>query len=523
MVVRIDREHGDVHRRPTGTRSTLLFNVVVLVSAVVLGSCSSGAEIADAPASTVPTSLTPGTEADEVVDEAPEPTEEPAPSDEPIETESSEVVPILASADFGVGTIVFDDEGFVGLVRGRESESPQILRSADGREWSAVATSATSAGEPNTARLDWVDLWTFEDGLMVGGVDRLGTVAAKTTPFVSTTGTQWVEFDLPESSDPAFFLTSTFGDAFFGLGSRQPLVDDFVRQQTTLPVPDTGICRLTPRLSDGGEIERFEVLDCAGDSVGVLDPSTVVAELDPNEVMACAERIEDIQLNVGVELARLEPTGNLVSLEFLLPTNFVDLTDGGTAAIDLGSFGTASPGPCSEVVDPERRQPALVLADATSSEAERVSFPAESSAGSSGFDGLSVGEVTVGEGRHLVLHLNEGLWAFDRDDRVWSGPFGTLLPDRSGDERTSIVSDVTVSDSGSRAFAIAENQLVAFDFFETPEGGLEIVETILPIAQSGVSVPEPDSYRGIFATDDLYFIADLSQTWVFETPPMPSR
>ena len=120
----------------------------------------------------------------------------------------------------------------------------------------------------------------------------------------------------------------------------------------------------------------------------------------------------------------------------------------------------------------------------------------------------------------LVVMQRRAMWALDRESGEWNGPLtGIRTPFPGG-----LVRAPTLSESGSRAYAVDQESLVTFDFVVGDEGALEILATIQPISfDSPFSDSEPTDDEAVVdilhADDDIVFISDGSNTWSLPAPP----
>ena len=130
-----------------------------------------------------------------------------------------------------------------------------------------------------------------------------------------------------------------------------------------------------------------------------------------------------------------------------------------------------------------------------------------------------VGEVSVPSGTWLVVAFDDALWALDTNSGEWVGPLtspDTPFPD-------GFQQRVTLSDSGTRAYAIANSMLVTFDFVDGEDGTLEAVETIQPVEPIAGPGSSLDFAGILYADDDIIFLGDGLDAWSLETPPRPGE
>ena len=502
-----------------GGRTGVLVLAVVALAAVavaILALRPSEDTAADGTERAVPTStIAPEEEEteDEIDDEEPEP-------------DSIDIVPILVEGNSGIIQIVPEGVGFLGLAQSDASASPTILRSLDGQDWFNFEATVRTADGPNTTDVDWFNILNFEDGFMLTAIDFIDRAVPQSTIFVSSDGNEWVEFDVPTGTPPFFIPTNVSFNGLFGFaGGTDGTVEAFLTQYTSFDIGENGVCEVSQQVFGDSQPRSFDVFDCEGELLGRLDASSVVEPFVADDVLACAEIVRFVTGGGAFEFLRLDFDGNFTNLEAFaineLPSN---ITDGGIAGVDAPR--TPDTGPCEEFVDVPPRAPAIFVIDGSFSEAQRFGFPSErftfpGESLSAAFDSRVdvVGEVPVGEGRHLVVRFEDALWALDLDSGGWSDPLtspDTPLPDRFDQ-------GVILSDSGARAYTITDNLLITFDFVADDDGELVVHETIRPISLTDGLGQRVNFTDPLYADDELYFIASGVQTWAIETPPVPNE
>ena len=441
------------------------------------------------------------------------------------EAELNEVIPILVDSGSGILQIVPAGVGYLGLAGDQTAPTPRVLRSFDGQDWFDLESTVVTPDGPNFTEANWFNLLAFEEGFLLTQVDFIDQVIPEMTAYVSDDGGEWVELVLSGDTAPSFFATNASSSAIFGgsLG-RDPVIEAFFIEHTTLEIPENGVCEIAPQVFGDSQPRMFDVFDCTGEQVAVVDASVIRPELVANDVLACIEIVGLVSGGSAFQLVRQDLDGEFASYGpiniFTFPS---DLADGAIAMVDWGNPFIDEQGPCEDFLPLAPEGPAILVADKISNElqrfdlpSERFTFPGETTTLSPEQTLSIVGEVNVGEERELVVQLGEALSALNLDTGAWSNELTSLsLPRSDGFDQ-----QVVLSESGTRAYAIADSLLLTFDFIAGVDGELQVIETTMPISLtegpgSGVNFTDP-----LYADDELLFISNGDQTWAIETPPV---
>lgn len=424
-----------------------------------------------------------------------------------------------------ISQMIAADIGFIALGT-NGGVTPTILRSVDGEDWFDVETTVLVDGEPNTDRLDWFNFFRLGDEFAITAFADTDSNLPMSSLFVSSDGAAWVEMDFGDGAsdeNTPFFPVTVNEDSLFVIEFGQlGVFQDLVSATTTLELQGSGVCGIFGGPDQPAEI-RYEVFDCNGSSIGFLNVGNVRPELSSDDVFSCIESLsaETGGFDQSFELVRwpLDPADERVSLGRFNPLDLpAGLSNGGVAAIDGGTFGAFEDSEvCEPFLDsPDPVDPAILVADAVSTTPTRFPLPGGSDPFEVDAFPTIAGEVTVAGGSQLIVVRGRALWALDLETGDWQGPLSspdTPFPD-------GFQQRVTLSESGTRAYAIAELQLVTFDFVEAADGGLSVVETIQPIQPSSGSRVD---FSGIlYADDDVLFIGDGRDAWALDTPPLPN-
>ncbi len=447
-----------------------------------------------------------------------------------VEGDEVSVVPTPLITDGSIAEIIAADIGFVALSQ-RGGARPTILRSVDGEDWFDVETTATINGVANDERFNWFNLTNFGDLLAVTVTTDDQGFLPTTEVFVSDTGADWVQLELPEvtNGESALFFPVNFSDDnIFGVRFETGGVfEDFLTQTTTVEIPENGVCDISPTSFSDAEPQGFGITDCTGELAFVLTADQVVPTLPVEEVLSCLQFLPGLASR-SFDLVRLDfDSGQRVSVgqitPFLLP---VPVSNGGIAGVDAGRAGPNPEGPCDGLIDSvDQIDPAIFIAGRTAPEPERFPFPgeippADIAAEIGDFSGLGiVGEVNVGDAASLVIQFDDALWALNLETDEWSDPLTsetTPFPDGFGRQ-------VNLSESGLRAYVIVDSLFITFDFVAGSDGALEVIETIQPISLLDGPGQNVNFAQFLYANDEVVFIGDGFGSWSIETPPLPNE
>ena len=126
----------------------------------------------------------------------------------------------------------------------------------------------------------------------------------------------------------------------------------------------------------------------------------------------------------------------------------------------------------------------------------------------------SLGEETITGTNQLVAVHEQALWALDLGSGEWDGPLtGPRTFFLEG-----VQEGITLSESGTRAYSIADDSLVTFDFVVDGAGALDVLVNIQQIEFSEVQRDGDSSIGVLYADDDVVFIHDQRSTWSLDAP-----
>ena len=410
-----------------------------------------------------------------------------------------------------------------------QGESPSILRSIDGEDFFAAETTATLASEIATAELDWLNLVNFDGDFAVTSSENIPFSPPERRVFVSNAGADWREIDTSDVIDsgvsfvPISFDQGTmFGVAFRGLSN----VNDFLAATTTIEIPEEGSCQVSRSGSteDGGL--TFDIFDCNGEVVDTLDADDVVDPESANQVFSCLQGLLNARpFSVDLVSIELSGSGQLTTVGQFTPNGLpLGVSQNRIAGVDSGQAFDVPDELCEGLIDrPEASPPSVFIAD--QSEITRFPLPGDNELVQQG--STVVGEVSVGGRDYLVIVQDRALWALDLETSQWSGPLtsaDTPFPNGIGQQ-------VTLSETGSRAYAVANSPLVpfgfsllvTFDFVEGPNGSLEVVETLRQISLIDGPRAALSAAAILYADDEVVFVGTGIEAWSLDAPPLASE
>ena len=514
---------------PSGGPATWVLGLGVLVLVAVVGAFiglrPSGDEAADgtervAPGTTIPTS-----EADDAGD-------------------PNEVLAVIEVIDRGqanraevsrqaINRLPFDwivptSDGFLGLpgfaslagalTQGTVADvvAPPLFSSPDGMEWEPVEVTVLAEGSPNVQSYRWSRLSRIDSGYaVVGSILNTGLVDL----FLSPDGVTWerVEsFGAAGGIEEAVLPISVDGDTITQVefSDANDVLVQALAEHTSIDLGSIGVCGAF------GLAEALRVVDCAFNSLP-LGAQEVTSQIDPDQVLRCISSIG--RLSFGGAFVRSSVVGRdggeaelVEGGSSLRSADPVAVAAGSVAFIDIGQPNNVTqfldPDACEGVVQlPGTTPGAVVVIDPVSRAVQRIPFP----------NGLLpafepprlVGEVSSvstssGGRRHLLVAFElDGLWAVDIETEEW-----TMLDDQADPLQAA---QFVVSESGRRAYWLAEQTLTAYDFDFGDDGVTRVQSTEVPIADD-VVLDGLD--RIIYADDEELFFVDVDGFWQIDVP-----
>ena len=399
------------------------------------------------------------------------PTEQVRQAEEQPESRPAEAVAVLPEVlSVHLGEIeVFDDQllGLLAQPGVQSAGGPPLVSSPDGQEWNEVPVSLSTAGEPAGSSYRWLNLETIGNELSILGFDASSEVVT----FRSLDGAawervdrgQWTRADQQEvfSNEGPFLFFSATGAEFVGL-----------------------------RFFESGTVT------CPGDSEATqLGPHFRVTGINRanGEVRVVAEE------------------------EFSLGSNYsltaVELSGGRLADVYLGRLGDTGPGCGGRDVSLSQGESfaEFFIVDSIADTAERWTVPTS-------FQGdeepLFLGEFVSNTLRRMLFTWRGELWTFQPDQggiwtRIWD-PRETL-------RFSDVASSYVLSDSQTRLYALADGQLLIWDFVDSG-GFLDVVPSSISLEESEAPVSDFSFGRILYANDDFVVLNTPIQTWRVDLP-----
>lgn len=517
-VVRVELENASsleapmVATAPSGEPSWTIGLVVLLVAAAAVLLIALSPEQTETPEKTARA---------EVVDEAIDVID--APGEQIEEAGPPGIAPLDIDGSFD--DIFAYKDGFVGRIAGVEAAAPRVLRSVDGIEWTEVATTVDRIEvefdtplNPSTLPSEvgmWRSVASIGSNLVMSSTTQQ-TVDITRSYFVSEDGATWSQLDNIGSTanNPAPMIPLIFDETSF-LGLQIAPTEAFASlfaDHTTIVTPTDGICGVTA--SGPASEQRFQLVSCGGNDLGLLDAASVVGAVPADTVLECLRFLQANVLNSSPRIVRqalgadAQPQvlaegaeGRVVAL-----TSPHGLRNGGLVALDFGPIGSEQSNICDGVVEQDTAlTPAFVVVDPTTSRVSRWGVPG----------GVALREreipsihdlVTLFDGRTLlVAEFADQLWMLDVETGEWLDivtPVGTPFTRSFGET-------IAISESGARIYRVSGSQLTAFDVSQTETGLLFAKVSTMPI-NLGEFI---DRVEVIYADDQVLFVTDGNSVW----------